>query len=548
MSNFACPRAIFLYIIRNTKIVKILAIWVIICYNRKRGDFILEFLSLSAATSSDIIVIVFLVLLTVACIAALLYFLCKYAESDKPVVHKKTALLVILAIGFVIRLAFALSVRGYREDYNVILSMFDDLDKYGVGKYYTGNFVHCLYPITYVVYLLFGGLSNVTGLTDFSSLSAQFMVKLPLIISDVLAAFAVYKIARKHFNERVAYVLCAFVAVCPIFFIGSVVWTTPITFTAMFACFALYFLVKKNYAAMLAFATASAFSSKEGIFLFPVFAVFSIFHLVRAIRFIAAAQKSANTSPDYKALIKGECNAIITVPVGFIGSLVVAYLLGLTMFAGYSYNPFTFIYEFLLAPLLTFDFFTYNGLSIYTVFNLNGSVPNTRFPAILFAVLFTLIIAAIVSVVYFTKRNRGTMVMLAAYSMFTLCVYYPGASPVTLTASLILIAVAYALVKDKRLLSILFVSGLAYVINASSVLACAGFLNNAENFSISTTTFFMDGNLAAVPIACSVVTVLAHLYFTLTTVSIGTTGNKKMLRARDGFGASIKEFFARKVD
>ncbi|MCH5351673.1 MAG: glycosyltransferase family 39 protein [Clostridiales bacterium] len=508
----------------------------------------MELLSANGATTSDIIVIVFLVLLTIGCIAALPYFLCKNIDNDKPVVHKKTALLIILAVGLVIRLAFSLSIRGYREDYNVILSMFDDLSKYGVGKYYTGNFVHCLYPIAYVVYLLFGGISNLTGLTTFSSLSAQFMVKLPLIISDLLAAFAVYKIAKKYFNERVAYVLCAFVCLCPIFFMGSVVWTTPATFTAMFACFALYCLVKKNYAAMIGFATASAFSSKEGIYLFPVFAVFSVFHLVRAVFNLRASKKSGASSADYKALLKGECNAVISVPLGFVGSLLVVYLLGLTMFASYSYNPFTFINEFLLLPLVTFDFFTYNGLSIYAVFNLNGSVPNTRFPAILFAVLFALIITAIVSVVYFTKRNRATLVMLAAYSMFTLSVYYPGATPVTLTAALVLTLVAYALVKDKRLLTILFVAGLAYVINTSSILACAGFLGNAENFSISATTFFMDGNLATVPIACSAVTVLAHLYFTLTTVSIGTTGNKKMLRPCGGFGASVKEFFARKVD
>ena len=505
------------------------------------------FLSSSAASVSDIIVVVFFVLLTLGCIVALPIFLCKYVDSDKPVVRKKTTLLVILAVGFIIRLIFGMTIRGYRSDYNVILTMFDDLDRYGVGTYYTGNFSYCLYPIAYFIYLLFGGISNAAGLTSFSSLSAQFMVKLPLIISDVLAAFAVYKIAKNYFNERVAYVLCAFVCVCPIFFIGSVVWTAPITFTAMFTCFALYYLAKKNYLAMSAFATAATFSSKEGIYLFPVFAVFSIFHLVRAIMYLVAAKKAVDT-PDYKTLILGECNAVFTVPLGFIGSVTAAYLLGLTMFAGYSYNIFTFIYEFMLAPLVTFDNFTYNGLSIYTIFNLNGSVPNTRFPSVLFAVLFTLIVTAIVCIVYFSKRNRGTMVMLAAYSMFTLSVYYPGSTAVTLTAALTLTAAAYAIVKDKRLLAVLFVAGLSYVINASSVMACAGFLNNLDNYSLSASTFFMDGGLAAVPIVCSVFTVLSHLLFTFTTVSVGTTGTKKMLRPCDGIAASIKEFFARKVD
>lgn len=506
------------------------------------------FNSNSIASASDIIVVVFLALLTLGCIVALPVFLCKHVESATPVVRKKTILSIILAAGFVIRLIFGMCIRGYRDDYNVIISMFDDLQRYGAGGYYAGNSSHCLYPIAYFVYLIFGGISNATGLTAFSSVSAQFMVKLPLVIADVLSAFAVYKIAKKYLNERVAYVLCAFVCVCPIFFIGSVVWTAPIAFTVMFACFALYYLAKKKYAVMCLFATMAAFSSKEGIYLFPVFAVFSLFHFVRAIINLRAAKKDGKTSDDIKAMLKGDCNAVYTVPLGAVLSVLGAYLLGLTMFASFSYNPFVYIYEFLLKPLVEFEYFTYNGLSIYSVFNLNGAVPNTRFPSVLFAVLFAVIITAVVCVIYFSKRNRATMVMLAAYSMFTLGVYYPGATPIGLCAALLLTVVSYALVKDKRLLMIAFVSGLAYVINAGSVMACGGFLNNIDNYGIASSTFFMDGGLEAIPIACSVLAVLAHLYFTVTVVSAGMTGNKKMLRPCDGLGASIKEFFTRKVD
>ncbi len=507
----------------------------------------MSFLNSGGATASDITVVVFLALLTLGCIIALIVLLCKNADSDTPVVHKKTALFSILAAGFVIRLVFGMCIRGYRDDYNIVVSMFDDLARYGVGNYYTGNSAHCLYPIAYFVYLIFGGISNATGLSTFSSVSAQFMVKLPLVIADVLAAFAVYKIAKKYFNERAAYVLCAFVCVCPIFFIGSVIWTAPIAFTGMFACFALYYLAKKKYAVMFVFATAAAFSSKEGIYLSPVFAVFSVFHFVRAVINLRAAGKAENGA-DIKTLLKGDCNAVYTVPLGFVLSFIGAYLLGLTMFASYSYNPFIFIYEFILAPLVGFGNFTFNGLSVYTIFNLNGAAPNTRFPSALFAALFAAIITAVVCIIYFTKRNRATMVMLAAYSLFTLAVYYPGATPVGLSAALILTVVSYAIVKDKRLLAITFVAGLAYVINASCVMACGGFLNNTDNYGIAATTFLMEGGLVVVPITCSVFAVLAHLYFTFTVVSVGMNGTKKMLRPCDGIGASIKEFFARKVD
>ncbi len=50
--------------------------------------------------------------------------------------------------------------------------------------------------------------------------------------------------------------------------------------------------------------------------------------------------------------------------------------------------------------------------------------------------------------------------------------------------------------------------------------------------------------MSAVPIACSVVTVLAHLYFTVVTVSVGMTGQKKMLEHIEGILPAIKEYFS----
>ena len=55
----------------------------------------------------------------------------------------------------------------------------------------------------------------------------------------------------------------------------------------------------------------------------------------------------------------------------------------------------------------------------------------------------------------------------------------------------------------------------------------------------------MSGGVNAVCITCSALVVLAHLYFTVVTVSVGMTGQKKLLRPAVGVGASIKELFAR---
>ncbi len=499
-----------------------------------------------SSVGADVGVILTLTVLTLAAIFAVIVCICKFADADAEAPKRTWVLLAALGAGFVIRLIFALTIRGNRSDYGMFTSAFSNLEQNGLKGYYSGDASSVLYPAVYFIYLIFGGLSNATGLSGYG-LGMQFMIKLPLIIADLLAAFGIYKIASRYFNRNVGYILCAFVCVCPVFFTASVLWTSAIAFTSMFLVFAFYFLARKNYAAAIAFSTAAAFSSKEGIYIFPIMAVFCAYHLIRAIINIK------NNRPHGKAIFDGEYRAVIFVPLGFVASLLSAYLIGLFMISSYSYNFFTYIYEFLISPFADWKYFSYNGLSIYTVFNQNGQSPGARFPAWIFFGVFLAIILAVVCIVYFTKRNRATLVMLASYALFTMQIFYPGADAVGAQAMLFAVLAAYILVGDKRLLYILFLTGICFVINAAIVLAVAGYLNNAADYYFTgegyTGVTLLTGGLSAIPIACSVIAVISHLYFTYVTVSVGMSGQKKMLSAAHGLGGSMKEFFRlKKVD
>ena len=464
------------------------------------------------SVAADATVAVLIALLSVASFVCLVVFLCRFADDTAPVKRKSVALLAIFGAGAVVRLTFAFCIRGYRADYALFTDMFDNLKTSGLGGYYSGDASEVLYPTAYFVYLIFGGLANVTGLGDFA-LGTQFAVKL---------------------------------------FMGSAIWCTPIVFTACFICFSCYFVARKSYAPAIAFATAAAFSSKEGIYIFPILLVFCAFHLVRALTDIRRRAKDKaqgrQSSEDNTAV-----RTAIVIPLAFVCALVAAYALGLFMIFDYSYNPFTYIYEFTLAPLVGWKYFTYNGLSVYAIFNQNGGAPAARFPSWVFVGVFAVIITAVVCVVYFTKRNRATLVMLAAYALFTMQVYYPGTTAIGMQSTLVVVLAAYALVKDKRLLSVLFVTGLAYVVNASATLANAGYLGNLADYYFTgadyTGSTLLSGGLGAITVTCAVVTLLAHLYFTIIAVSVGMTGQKRMLRGANGFKASLGEYFSRgKVD
>ena len=501
----------------------------------------MEFLSQTgASTASDAVIAVFLVLLTAVSAVLMIIYICRFVSDTESV--RPWVFAIIFGAGLALRLVFALCVRGYRDDYSLFTRAIEQLGKSGLGGYYVGESENVLYPIVYLVYLLFGGFANVTGLSSYG-MGMQFFVKLPIIIAELLTAFAVYLIAGKYFNRRVAAVLCAFVCACPIFFIGSI-WTSPIVFTAMFAAFAFFFLAKKNHAAAIGFFTAASFSSKEGIFLFPVACLFGIYQLVRAIINLRKSPPSVSG----KKITHEDYRAVIAVPVGFVGSVVAAYLLGLPLVAPHSYSFFGYIYEFLIAPLVGWAYFTVNGLSVYSIFDQSGVAPGARFPYPVFALVFAAIIIAVVCVVYFTKRNRATLVMLGAYSVFTMLVYYPGMNAAGFASCLPLIVASYALVRDKRLLNVLFVAGLAYVINAVTLLSGFGYLNNFDDYAFGSEPVAATGAIKAVSIACAVLTVLSHLYFTYVTVVVGMTGQKRQLDAAAGFVPSMKEYFSGKKD
>lgn len=501
-----------------------------------RGYIILEFLSANGAfTASDITVTVLLSAFTVACFIALIVFLCRFTDYSGAGKSCLATLLLLLGVGLALRLVVGLCIRGYRGDYALYANMFDYLKVNGVKGYYKGDSSSVMYPIVYFIYLIFGGLSNAMGLSE-HELGMQFMVKLPLIVADLVSAVFVYKLAAKYWNKAVALVLTAFVAICPIFFIGSTIYNTPITFTVTFIVMACYYLAKKNYAATIALSTAAAFSSREGIYIFPIVAVFSVFHFVRAI---INARKD---KPSAKGMLAKDYSAAITVPVAFVGSLIVAYLLGLPMLTSYSLNPFKYIYEFLLAPLGSLKVFTLDGLSIYSVFGRNGALPDARFPAWLFACVFGVIVTAVVCIVYFTKRNRAMLVMLIGFALLTMQLYYPDTYGAGMQSVLLILVAAYALVRDKRILTVMFVVGLCYVVNSLCTVANMGHLNNLSDYVLN------DGlpttGINGVTIACSVFAVVAHVYYTVITISIGMTKQKRLLGEQTSFVGSIKDYFS----
>ncbi len=462
------------------------------------------------------------------------------AESSKQL-NMGALLLVALVIGLILRLIFVFVIRGFLSDVNVITDMFKQLASNGFGGSYYKNEGTAIFPLSYYIYSLFGAFANLFSL-DANSVVMPFFVKFPLIISDLITAFVLYKLTKKYLNSVAAVIVAGFVCVFPVFVFASSVWGTQYSLLAMFLALSFYFLSSKNFIATIGCYGAAMLAHKDAIYLFPLFAVFVIYGLVKAS--IAVHKEKGIT---FKGVLNNPAlRPVFTIPVSIVCMLIISYLISLPLMIGsFGAGFFTFIYRIYLAPVATFDLFGRNSLGIFNLFMRNGKGLSSRFPSIVFAVLFAVIITGIVLLVYLSKKNRANLVFLGGYILLTLATYFVGFTEFSLLAALIVLLISFLLIRDKRILMIFVALSLLVMINASAVMANAGYYNNLIDYYTSDAEEILTGASAAVTIVCSALAVVTHLYSTVVLLDISMSNKRKILPYGENanFAKAMADFF-----
>ena len=194
----------------------------------------------------------------------------------------------------------------------------------------------------------------------------------------------------------------------------------------------------------------------------------------------------------------------------------------------------------------------HNSLGIFNLFMRNGKALNSRFPSVVFAVLFGVIITGIVLLVYLSKKNRANLVFLSAYILLTLATYFVGFNEFGLLGALFLLLTAFLLIRDKRILLLFGVLSLAVTVNATAVMASAEYFNNNVAYYFSAPGYagseLLRGGAVAVTIVCSVLAVLAHLYATMVLLDISMSNKRKVLPYAENatFGKAMALLFSPK--
>ena len=297
----------------------------------------------------------------------------------------------------------------------------------------------------------------------------------------------------------------------------------------MFAVLTLYFLIDKKFIALIGVYSAAMLSHRDALFLFPLVAVFVIYNFVKAV--LSFRKSKVKT---VGAILKNkEFRPIFTIPVSIVGFAIISYLVVLpTIINSLGAGYFTFFYNVYLKPLGSFELFGKNSLGVFNLFTRNGVELSVKFPKAVFAVIFAVIITAIVLLVYLSKKNRANLVFLAGYIIFTLATYFVGFDEFGLLTALGIMLMSYLVVRDRRILIVFGFLSILVMVNAASAMAVGDCFNNndymyfQESFKGSA---ILSGGYSAINIICSVLAVLTHLYATMLLLDISMSSERKLL-------------------
>lgn len=485
--------------------------------------------------ATDVVFALVMILLTAAVVVAGVWLLVRFmgkGRNAEPKGHKTVAKLftLLLLCGIVLRVIFALTVIGYRADYNAIAGAMEYTALNGFKGYYQTNGTG-IYPLSLLLYGLLGLPLKALGLTA-SSYATVIFVKLPLIIADVASAVLIFKLAEKYSNGYIALIISGMFLTAPVFMLGSAIWTSlyPLLTFAVLLC--LYFVVNRNFLGLFAAYTAALLIMKDALYLFPLVAVFVTYNFVKSLL------KVIKTCPSIKEIwFDKEVCQVIRTPIYFVASYVVAYLVSLLpIINDYGAGFFEPMYRFWLLPLGVASYFGTNSLGIFNIFARNGNALGSNFPTIVFAVIFAAITLGIVLLTYLSKRNRANLVYLAAYVILTLSTYYVDFTALSLLPALAILLMAFVLIRDKRIMQIFGILSLLVVVNATAALIGAGYVNTASSEAFKTGLYTgnpvlsKDGGLA-VSIICSVFVVITHLYATLVLLDLSMSGKRVVLES-----------------
>ncbi|MBF0554003.1 MAG: glycosyltransferase family 39 protein [Nitrospirae bacterium] len=359
----------------------------------------------------------------------------KNAKGISPIFY-----IAALTAAFVLRSVLAVSIEGHPIDIGTFKAWVMRTAAVGLSRFYSGE-VFADYPPGYVyIFYLIGKIKSALSIAD-ASKSFLYLVKLPSMITDIVAAHLVFLMARRNFSGFVAVALALAYAFNPAVIVNSAVWGQV---DSVFSLCVLGLIILITSGRLTAGAVVFAIAvliKPQGLIFTPVL----IYALSRVSLKKAAIALSAAVCVFIAAVVPFSIN-----------------------------KDALWIVKHYHETLSSYPYASLNAFNLFTLLGGNFAPVTDRFLGVtyeLWGYMFIVLTVTSCTYLFYKKRDaEGIYYFIAAFLITSVFVTSVKMHERYLFPGLVLLLASYAVIRDKRLLYLYAFISATFFINEAYVL------------------------------------------------------------------------------
>jgi len=386
---------------------------------------------------------------------AVIAFARKRGRNAEPMADGRRRLLFVMGLlaAFILRLVLAVRVRGYNTDINCFTAWSERMYSLGPTRFYDPDYF-CDYPPLYMLLLwLVAALRRLLGWQTGDAAYLMLLKLLPML-ADMAGAALVWRVARRRMSEGSAAMLGMLYALNPAAIANSAAWGQIDAMLALaIALCALNAADGKYGRALIWFGAAILIKPQAALFA-PVGLAAIVAGVIRAGR--------ANRPARLRSLALGVAGCLgLIYAVSFICCIGKARSFGETLTL-----PVSWLVELYTGTVQGYRYVTVNTLNLHYLLGLNWGRAEDHAAAIILAWgLFALSYAGCIFLTGRSLEKPHRLLLTGGLLIVLVCTFGPMIHERYVFPGLLLMTLAFAWEKDKRLLISL------------TVLTCTLFLN-----------------------------------------------------------------------
>ena len=448
----------------------------------------------------------------------------KAAKTVAPVAWWKNAWFIaaMLMLGaFVLRLVFLLSMYGFGDEMTATVNLAKWLGANGVGNIYANASewsnvdIATMSPGTVYILAILGAMGQ-----NLTSDALSVLIRMVGVLGDMAVVGMIYFYGRKYAGDKSAVVFAALYAVLPVALVMSGMTNTFTSLLVALMVAAVILLVEKKFVPMYIVMALAAMLDIRALALAPI-----------AVTYLGYTYYRADSS------LKTFGKTRATIVFGLVGAFVLVYVLTLPVAINHLGENAFYGMRAIANQMLNNNIFVDNAFGFYAMATLNQKGFNNT--ASILNLVFILVLVVYICSLYFKKRNRHEVILLASYTLAMVAVFTLKVNWTYLFLSIAL-GVIYAMVAgEKRVCG---------VMGAYSLLAflCLGLIvKNSGYAAITGGGYIVDFETTGADfILFSVITVLVTLYYSYVVYNITNTGKIADIKPLNKpLGTAIKDSF-----